>query len=61
MTEQQLLAHRSTLLAYLRAKADIEDWHGVSDAANDLREIDVALRMLRSGQYAPVADTGERQ
>jgi len=29
-------------------KADCEDWHGVSDAANDLREIDAARRERES-------------
>lgn len=28
------------LIDYLLMKAQHEDWHGVSDAANDLREID---------------------
>lgn len=31
---------RETLIAYLYMKVRQEDWHGVSDAANDLREID---------------------
>ena len=39
---------RSILIAYLYMKADCEDWHGVSDAANDLREIDAARRERES-------------
>lgn len=39
-----LRAHRFALIAYLRAKVDIEDWHGVADAACDLREIDAEIR-----------------
>jgi len=37
---------REKTIDYLRAKVGDEDWHGVSDAANDLREIDVELRVL---------------
>ena len=37
--------YRSALILYLLAKVDAEDWHGVSDAANDLREFDVQERM----------------
>lgn len=32
--------HRKILIKYLLAKVEVEDWHGVSDAANDLRELD---------------------
>ena len=31
---------RATLILYLRMKTDEEDWHGVADAAMDLREHD---------------------
>jgi len=31
---------REILIDYLLMKARQEDWHGVSDAANDLREMD---------------------
>ena len=37
---------REILIAYLYMKADLQDWHGVSDAANDLREMDAAHRAL---------------
>lgn len=33
---------RRTLIEYLRMKVAVEDWHGVADAANDLRELDAA-------------------
>ena len=36
---------RRVLIDYLRAKVDLGDWHGVSDAANDLREIEAAERV----------------
>jgi len=38
---------RTILRAYAQAKLDDEDWHGVCDACNDLREIDAELRGLR--------------
>ena len=31
---------REILIDYLLMKAQHEDWHGVSDAANDLRKMD---------------------
>lgn len=37
MTPQE--RHRS-LIEYLKAKVHERDWHGVSDAANDLRVIE---------------------
>lgn len=32
--------HRAALIEYLKAKVELEDWHGVSDAANDLRVLE---------------------
>jgi len=47
MERHELLARmRQTLVAYLHDKVADEDWHGVSDAANDLREVDAELRGL---------------
>jgi hypothetical protein len=37
MTPKQ---HHSILVAYLTAKTYEQDWHGVSDAANDLRVLE---------------------
>ncbi len=34
------MSEREVLIAYLRMKVDQEDWHAVSDAANDLRVLD---------------------
>jgi predicted cupin superfamily sugar epimerase len=34
------LRKRDTLIKYLREKTDESDWHGVSDAANDLRVLE---------------------
>lgn len=33
---------RLILIAYLRMKVDESDWHGVSDAANDLRVLEAS-------------------
>ena len=32
--------HHRTLVEYLKAKVEMGDWHGVSDAANDLRVLE---------------------
>jgi hypothetical protein len=37
---------RDTLIAYLQMKVGEEDWHGVSDAANDLRVLDAQLTAI---------------
>jgi hypothetical protein len=34
--------HRRILIEYLKVKVDVGDWHGVSDAANDLRVLEAA-------------------
>jgi len=42
-----LLEERASLIQYLKTKVTgEEDWHAVSDAANDLREIDVELNFI---------------
>lgn len=38
---------RSLMLDYLKHKVADEDWHGVQDAASDLRDIDSELQGLR--------------
>jgi hypothetical protein len=45
--ERVLLKERATLRRYLRMKYWSEDWHGVQDAASDLRDIDSELDGLR--------------
>lgn len=47
---QHLAALRQTMVEYLRAKVTDEDWHGVADAAMDLREIEAELKGLRIGE-----------
>lgn len=44
---EQLEARRTKMLVYLQLKVDEGDYHGVADAAMDLREIDAALREQR--------------
>jgi hypothetical protein len=38
--------HREALITYLKSKADLADWHAVSDAANDLRELEARQKVL---------------
>lgn len=38
---------RETLKEYMRTRMREEDWHGVMDAAADLRELDVELKVRR--------------
>ena len=43
----KMLAESRVLhVRYLALKTSEEDWHGVSDAANDLREIDAEARVI---------------
>jgi hypothetical protein len=46
---QQYRDARQTLIDYLLLKASESDWHGVSDAANDLRVMEAAYA-ARSSQ-----------
>lgn len=41
-----LIESRNTYLAYLFIKIVEEDWHGVQDAASDLRDIDSKIKGL---------------
>ena len=45
MTLQELRQHREALIGYLRSRVALEDWHGVSDAANDLRVLEAEIRV----------------
>ena len=40
MTYQE---HHAALVTYLLAKVEVQDWHGVSDAANDLRVLEAQM------------------
>lgn len=35
-----------TLIRYLLVKVELQDWHAVSDAANDLRELEIKIKVL---------------
>lgn len=48
-TATQLNQLREELISYMRMKITHEDWHGVADAAMDLREVDAKLEMLDWG------------
>ncbi len=37
---------RSNYIIYLKDRIEDEDWHGGSDACNDLRELDAEIREL---------------
>lgn len=41
---------KQVLINYLLMKTDDQDWHAVSDAANDLREIEVGLKYQDKGR-----------
>lgn len=45
-TVESLKKRRHITIGDLMAKAENEDWHGVADAAMDLREIDSQLELL---------------
>lgn len=40
-----LQARKSLMIDYLRMKLDESDWHAVCDAAMDLREIEIQIKM----------------
>lgn len=50
-----LVNHRMTMRKYLVEKFEDEDWHGVEDAASDLRDIDAELRGIRVGLWSSEA------
>lgn len=39
--------HHAALVTYLKVKVEQADWHGVSDAANDLRVLEAAPPVVR--------------
>jgi hypothetical protein len=44
--KELLEKQRSSMIMYLLMKVDTFDWHGVADAAMDLREIEAKLGIL---------------
>lgn len=51
----QLRKRRVIWVAYLQHNVDDEEWHGVMDAAADLREIDAELRGLGPENTKPTS------
>lgn len=45
---ERLQKRRQILIDYLLERAEYQDWHGVSDAANDLRVLDETIRMTKA-------------
>lgn len=45
-----LRRQRATMLEYLKLRLELDDMHGVQDAASDIREIDAAIRALVANQ-----------
>lgn len=39
---------KKRMIDYCLLKVEEEDWHGVADAANDIREIVVQIKLLES-------------
>lgn len=48
MTLSELQVQRSQMIDYLKLKVAMQDWHGVADAAMDLREIDAKIEVTKS-------------
>jgi hypothetical protein len=42
--KMDLLQQKKIMLEYLMLKVHQQDWHGVADAAMDLREIEVKMK-----------------
>lgn len=43
--EDDLKVTREIMIAYLRMKVAEKDWHAVADAAMDLRELEVRIKL----------------
>lgn len=61
MTIEQVERRRTITKADLLMKAESEDWHGVADAAMDLREVDALLGMLKTNNNALLAADAEAE
>ena len=48
VTTAWLMNRRLIIIADLESKVEAQDWHGVADAAMDLRELDAQLKVLES-------------
>ena len=45
--EQRLKDQLAQMKDYIQMRLDMEDWHGVQDAASDIREILAKMEMLK--------------
>jgi hypothetical protein len=52
---EKLERQRQSLIQYLRAKLEAEDWHACQDAASDIREIEAQFILLRKIAAGPPA------
>lgn len=62
-TKESLQRRRTVTISDLLVKADNEDWHGVADAAMDLREIDAQIAVLQAAlqlHYEITEDQAQR-
>jgi hypothetical protein len=51
VTTMTLQERRQRMIEYLHLKVEEADWHGVADAAMDLREVEVEIAVAkREGQ-----------
>lgn len=41
-----LYRHRETIMQHMKTRMEDADWHGVSDDANDLREVEAEIKGL---------------
>lgn len=48
----RLERQRALMRDYLAMRLELEDWHGVQDAASDIREIDARIAQLRDAERA---------
>lgn len=51
----------AAIVQYMQAKIAEKDWHGVSDAANDLREMEAEQRGLDDEFYPLSEECAERK
>lgn len=54
---RRLERQRQQMVNYINLRLELEDWHGVRDAAADLETIDAQIRLLR---LTVLADAGKR-
>jgi len=47
-TTDQLQQQIGVLVDYIRLKIEQADWHGIADAANDIRVIEAQIKVLES-------------